>query len=194
MSIPRPPLPVNLVISLLFKEEEEMASVLAETERQYGPIDFLSEPLSFDFTAYYEPEMGRGLRRRVASFGTFIDPEDLVPIKLWTNGLEARYLKEDQGRKVNIDPGYLAASRFILATGKDYSHRIYLGKGIYGDLTLIFQKGSLAPLPWTYPDYASQPVIGLLNLLRKRYLWQLKNTGFQGSRGQDFKDGKTEIA
>jgi len=177
MSLPRPPLPVKLVLSLLFREETEVASVLAATAQQYGPIDFLSEPLPFDFTAYYEPEMGGGLRRRVASFGPFVDPQDLVSIKLWTNGLEARYVKEDRGRKVNIDPGILASSRFVLATGKDYSHRIYLGEGIYGDLTLIFQKKSFVSLPWTYPDYASQPMIGLLNLLRKRYLWQIKNLG-----------------
>jgi hypothetical protein len=88
--------------------------------------------------------------------------------------MEARFPNERGGRKVNIDPGYLAASKFILATGKDYSHRIYLGKGIYGDLTLIVQKGAFTPLPWTYPDYASQPLIGLLNLLRQRYLWQLR--------------------
>jgi len=76
---------------------------------------------------------------------------------------------------VNIDPGYVAASKMILATGKDYSHRLYLGEGIYGDFTLIFRDGQYAALPWTYPDYASEPLRRLFDLLRKRYLWQLKN-------------------
>ncbi|HYB19437.1 MAG TPA: DUF4416 family protein, partial [Thermodesulfobacteriota bacterium] len=100
-----------------------------------------------------------------------------VSVKLWTNALEGQTLNEQGGRRVNIDPGHLAAAKFILATGKDYSHRIYLGEGIYGDLTLIFQKGTFSPLPWTYPDYASEPLLGIINLLRRRYLWQLKNTG-----------------
>ena len=177
MSLPRQPKAVKLVMSFIFKKEKDFAEALAEIEPRYGPVDFLSESLPFNFTAYYEPEMGEGLGRRIASFEPLISPEQLPGVKLWTNALEARSLNERRGRKVNIDPGYLAASKFILATGKDYSHRIYLGEGIYGDLTLIFQKGGFTPLPWTYPDYASQPLIGLLNLLRKRYLWQLKNKG-----------------
>jgi hypothetical protein len=174
MSMPRSPQEVKLVMSFLFKGGEDFAAALAETDHQYGPVDLVSEPLSFDFTDYYEPEMGKGLWRRMTSFGSLISPDQLPEIKLWTNAMEARFPNERGGRKVNIDPGYLAASKFILATGKDYSHRIYLGKGIYGDLTLIVQKGAFTPLPWTYPDYASQPLIGLLNLLRQRYLWQLR--------------------
>ncbi len=83
-------------------------------------------------------------------------------------------VNEKGGRKVNIDPGYLAAAKFVLATGKDYSHRIYLRQGIYGDLTLIFKRGSFQPLSWTYPDYGSPPLLDLINLLRRKYLWQLK--------------------
>jgi len=187
VSLPHPPKAVRLVMSFIFKEAEEFASALTEADQQYGPADFLSEPLAFDFTDYYEPEMGKGLWRRMASFAPLISPDQLRGVKLWTNALEARFLNERRGRKVNIDPGYLAASKFILATGKDYSHRIYLGDGIYGDLTLIFQKGAFTPLPWTYPDYASQPLLGMIHLLRKRYLWQLKNTGFEGPRVQGAK-------
>ena len=193
MSLPSPPKAVKLVMSFLFAEEKKFAAAISAADQRYGPIDFLSEPLPFDFTSYYEPEMGRVLWRRLAGFGPLIAPEQLPGIKLWTNALESRFLNEREGRKVNVDPGYLAASRFILATGKDYSHRIYLGQGIYGDLTLWFQKSAFTPLPWTYPDYASQPLIGLINLLRRRYLWQLKNPGvgdpnMKASSNQGFKE------
>ena len=180
MSLPHPPQAVKLVMSFLFGEEQAGAAAISEVDRQYGPVDFLSESLPFDFTVYYEREMGQRLRRRLAGFARLIAPEELPGIKVWTNALELKFLNERRGRRVNVDPGYLAASKFILATGKDYSHRIYLGQGIYGDLTLWYQKGDFIPLPWTYPDYASQPLIGLLSLLRKRYLWQLKNLGWQG--------------
>ncbi len=162
-------------MSFLFGQEEVLRSVLLATSHQYGMIDFLSEPLPFDFTDYYEPEMGSPLWRRIAGFEPLIFPETLPRIKLKTNQLEAEHRNARQGRAVNIDPGYIAASKFILATGKDYSHRLYLGEGIYGDLTLIFREGGYVALPWTYPDYASEPLRGLLNLLRQRYLWQLKN-------------------
>ena len=172
--MPRPPQVVKLAMSLLFKEGKDFSAALLETDPQYGPVDFLSEPLPFNFTDYYEPEMGKGLWRRVASFGPLISPDQLPGVKIWTNALEDRFRNECGGRRVNIDPGYLTAAKFILATGKDYSHRMYLRDGIYGDLTLIFQKGVFTPLPWTYPDYGSQPLIGLLGILRNRYLWQLK--------------------
>lgn len=180
MSLPRPPKRVKLVMSFLFSREKDFTSVLSWADERYGPVDFVSESVPFGFTNYYEREMGEGLWRRMVSFGPLISPDQLVPAKLWSNIQEAQTLNSQGGRRVNIDPGYLAASRFILATGKDYSHRIYLGEGIYGDLTLIIRKGVFSPLPWTYPDYASEPLIGILGLLRKRYLWQLKHQGGEG--------------
>jgi len=85
---------------------------------------------------------------------------------------------------VNIDPGYVAGPKFVLLTGKDYSHRLYLGEGIYGEVTLMVRQGRFAPLPWTYPDYASQPLLGILESLRKRYLWQLRQQGERTKRGK----------
>ena len=186
MSLPRPFKPVKLVMSFIFSQGKDFLPALCRADQRFGPVDFVSETLAFDFTSYYSPEMGKGLWRRMVSFEPLVMPDQLVSVKLWTNAQELQILNEQGGRRLNIDPGYLAASKFILATGKDYSHRIYLGEGIYGDLTLIFQKGAFSPLPWTYPDYASEPLLGIINLLRKRYLWQLKNTGKEGKgeRGQ----------
>jgi hypothetical protein len=184
VSQPRSPQPVKLVMSFLYAEEGALALALAEASQRFGKIDFLSEPMPFDFTDYYQTEMGAGLKRRIVAFETLISPDALVPVKRWTNAFEFSHLNEHQGRSVNIDPGYMAAAKFILATGKDYSHRIYLGEGIYGDLTLIFRPGGYSSLPWTYPDYASESLRNLLNLLRKRYLWQLKNEGEKGEMGK----------
>jgi hypothetical protein len=171
-------------MSFLYRKEEALAAVLTTVDGRYGPMDFLSEALPFDFTSYYEPEMGKNLKRRLAGFRPLISPDHLPEIKLWTNELEDRNRNEQQGRKVNIDPGYLAGAKLVLATGKDFSHRIYLRDGIYGDLTLIFQRGSFIVLPWTFPDYASPPLLNLLGLLRKRYLWQMKNGGAKGPRNE----------
>jgi hypothetical protein len=172
-------------MSFICSREKDFALALSAAGQRNGPVDFVSEPLPFDFTPYYEREMGQGLWRRMVGFEPLIMPEQLISIKLWADAQEGRSRNEEGGRRVNIDPGYLAASKFILATGKDYSHRIYLGEGIYGDLALIFQKGSFSPLPWTYPDYASEPLLGILNLLRKRYLWQLKNKKLTAENTED---------
>ena len=92
----------------------------------------------------------------------------MADIKLETNLLEDQYVRGGR-RRVNIDPGYLLYERFVLASGKNFSHRIYIGKKIYADLTLIYQRGVFEKLPWTYPDYADQPIISFLERARARY-------------------------
>jgi hypothetical protein len=104
--------------------------------------------------------------------------EGLPDVKLMTNGLEDEFATDGK-RLVNIDPGYLLAERFVLATGKNYTHRMYLRAGIYGDLTLVYQKGGFQGLDWTYPDYAGEEIIRFLQCVRDRYLYQMKETGRQ---------------
>jgi hypothetical protein len=70
---------------------------------------------------------------------------------------------------VNIDPGYLLHERFVLASGKNFSHRIYICRGIYADMTLNYQKGNFQKLPWTYPDYADGPILSFLRQVRLKY-------------------------
>ncbi len=189
MSLARPPQPVKLVMSFLCSRERDFASAFSEADRRYGPADLVSEPLPFRFTDYYEREMGRDLWRRMVGFEPLISPEQMVPIKLWANDVETRNRNEAGGRRVNIDPGYLAGSKFVLVTGKDYSHRLYLGEGIYGEITLRVQQGGFAALPWTYPDYGSQPLLGILDSLRRRYLWQMKQLGEKG-KGRKGEEGR----
>jgi len=102
-----------------------------------------------------------------------IDPNDLVDLKIWTVELEARFSDDMARRQVNIDPGYISIERLVLATGKNNVHRIYLGRGVWADLTLIFQQGEFRPLPWTYPDYASEAVRTVMQDIRRKYLDQL---------------------
>jgi hypothetical protein len=107
------------------------------------------------------------------AFKPLISQDELAGIKIATNRIENR-LAEDGRRKINIDPGYLLPSRFILATGKDYSHRIYIGEQIYADLTLMFTKSGFKTLEWTYPDYASEQVFRFLGQVREKYFLDLK--------------------
>jgi hypothetical protein len=116
--------------------------------------------------------MGTPLFRRMLAFKRLIKQSALANIKLFTNDLEGEYSIHGR-RRVNIDPGYLLHERFVLATGKNYSHRIYIGSKIYADLTLIYQKGHFNKMPWTYPDYASENVMTFLEWVRKKYVIDL---------------------
>jgi len=164
---------VKLISSLFSNQGALIDAGIKEMEERFGPVDWASEMMPFDRTRYYEREMGWPLYRRFISFVRLIMPESIADIKLITNELEKAHL-DRENRTINIDPGYVTLERLVLATGKNYSHRLYLTKGIYADLTLIFHDGTFKPLSWTYPDYAEEKVIGLFNTLRSGYLQHLR--------------------
>jgi len=173
MSIPCKPKHAKLVISCFTRDKGIIEEVVRNLSERFGVPDVISPWLAFDRTDYYKPEFGTPLFRRMFAFSELIQQEAVAEIKLFTNAVEDKFSNRAK-RAVNIDPGYLLAERFVLATGKNYAHRIYVGKGIYADLTLIYRKGRFRPLDWTYPDYAGRPIISFLGSVRDRYLYQLK--------------------
>ena len=181
MSKPRIPEPVKLFVSVFAGDAGLQEAVIRGLAERHGDPDYVSEILPFAYTNYYASEMGPTLVRRFVTFGGLIRPEELPAIKLETNALEGQ-LSEDGARQVNVDPGYVAKQHFILATGKGFSHRPYLGQGIYADLTLVYRKETYRPLEWTYPDYRAKQTIGMLNGLRRRYMIQLQQAKAEGNR------------
>ncbi|MBW1704120.1 MAG: DUF4416 family protein [Deltaproteobacteria bacterium] len=173
MSNPHGPGPVKLIASLFSPEKGLIDKVISELSNIFGQVDWNSPELFFDRTKYYVREMGWPLHRRFVSFDKLIQADQLVEVKLKTNEVERRYLR-DGNRLVNIDPGYISPERLVLATGKNYVHRIYLSKGIYADLTLVYKRKSFVPLEWTYPDYAEPETMGLFNGVRMQYMNQIK--------------------
>ena len=173
MSQPETSDDVKLIMSLFSPEKAIVESVMEQLPDIYGETDWISPEVFFDRTRYYEKEMGWPLYRRFLSFKNLIPPEMLVDVKLKTNGIEKTYLNGQQ-RRINIDPGYISLERLVLATGKNYIHRIYLREGIYADLTLVFKRGGFVPLDWTYPDYADPKMIDCFNIIRSQYLEQLR--------------------
>lgn len=169
MSRPKPPEPAKLIAGLFTPEKGLCAPVVAVLEKQFGPVDFVSRWLLFDYTDYYTPEMGGPLFRRVLSFKRLIEQDQLPRIKNYTNALEQKWVRNGK-RRINIDPGYLLPARFVLATGKNFAHRIYIGHSIYADLTLLYENGRFKTLPWTYPDYADPSLQVVLGQIRDKYM------------------------
>ena len=173
MSVPQTPKPAKLVIGIITTELKIAENLVIELASQYGQIDLVSPWMNFNYTTYYEPEMGSPLFRRVFAFKPLISQSDLSKVKLTTNRMEHDYSREGR-RRVNIDPGYMLRERFVLASGKNFSHRVYIGSGIYADLTLIYQKGSFQKLPWTYPDYGDDRMLNFLEQVRNKYILDAK--------------------
>ena len=173
MGLARPPRPVNLICGLISDDPDLMARAVRMLAGYAGPADAVSQLWRFDSTDYYELEMGENLNRQFVSFERLIDPGDLAHQKILSNELERRICHEcgvppDQ-RRVNLDPGYLSLSKLVLATTKDYSHRIYLRDGIYAESTLHFEHGRWTAWPWTYPDYAETRYYGFFEQVRELY-------------------------
>lgn len=172
MSILHHPDPVKLVMSLISAESGRIAQVIDSLSASHGITDYISTFMTFEYTDYYTGEMGTGLKRRVIAFESLVQPGRLPDIKKSTNDLEA-VLSRKGKRYVNIDPGYISAGHLLLATGKPYAHRPYLGGGVYGDLALIYRGRSFQAMAWTYPDYREPSMISVLTRMREKYLKQL---------------------
>lgn len=168
MGTAHPFIPERLVVAVLASRPERLAPARAALEERFGPVEWAGDPVPWGFTAYYDREMGPGIVRLFWSFERLVDPAGLAAVKLATNGIEDGF-REHGDRKLNLDPGLLSLSRFVLATTKDGSHRIPLVDGIYAEVTLVFERGEFRPLPWTYPDYRDPGQLAVLAAARERY-------------------------
>lgn len=167
----RLPKDVMLFSSVIYRDEPDEA--LALLKREFGEIIHLSREMPFDYTDYYQAEMGEGLKRVVAAFERLV-PRDFMPqAKIISNVLEDEFAADGK-RRINIDPGILSLENVCLATTKPYSHRIYLTGGIWAEVTLIYRGETYSALEWTYPDYASKEMTAVFNEIRSIYKGRLK--------------------
>ncbi len=165
--------PVKMITGFIFKDETVFRKTLILLKKNFGKIDFESPALKFDYTDYYENEFGKGLSRKFVSFKKLVLPDRLAKIKSLTNTLELN-LTFNNKRIINIDPGYLDLAKLVLATTKDFAHRIYLKHGIYAEVTLFYSKNSFTFKEWTYPDYRTPEYIEIFNHIREIYARQKK--------------------
>ncbi len=168
MGNPGSPGDVMLFSSVLFHDASMAAHAMLELGQSFGGSAYESEPVPFTFTSYYHEEMGAPLQRIMVAFTKLIPRNSLPDVKNRTNIIEES-LRINGRRTVNLDPGILSLENICLATTKPYSHRIYLDKGIWTEITLMFRKDSYESLAWTYPDYASRELIDIFNKLRSIY-------------------------
>ncbi len=154
MSHPLPPEKAFFFLGITLKEID----LWEEIKKEILKTAFDKEILSFSwfefsrFTSYYEKEMGTPLFKNFVFFTPLKTPDFLIKFKHLCYEIEKKHSVQGK-RKANLDPGYMELSKIVLATFKNFSHRIYLGEGVYAEVTLIFKKGSFEALPWSYPDY-----------------------------------------
>jgi hypothetical protein len=159
---------VLLMTGLLFVDTDCGYAAEALLKKKIGSFKEESPVFPFVHTSYYADEMGEAIKRKYIIFDREASPAELAQIKHTTNAIETR-LAKDGRRTVNIDPGYIHLAKVVLASAKDFSHRIYIGKGIFAEVTLLFVNKSFQTLPWTYPDYSQTETIDFFNTVRNRW-------------------------
>ncbi len=166
------PKKVKLIFGIIFNPQIPSDNIKAEIAKNFGRIETQSPVFDFNSTNYYEKEMGKGLKRIFLTARKLINPEDIVRIKIRSVNLEKAFSYKNK-RKVNIDPGYIDLAKLVLSTTKDFSHRIYLRKGIFAEVTLIYQNNHFRNLKWTFPDYRTKKYKSFFYQIRDLYKKQL---------------------
>jgi hypothetical protein len=169
--------PVKLFVGILVSDRDHIPAVRDRLATLYGTIDHQSPVIPFDFTDYYAAEMGEIIDRVLFSFDPLVDAAQLAEIKHTTNSIEnelAAATPAGPKRPVNLDPGYIEHAKVILASTKNFYHRIYLGRGIFGEVTMHFRNNTFQFFPWTYPDYQSRDYQEFFLRMRHIYRSQLK--------------------
>jgi hypothetical protein len=169
-----PVAPVKMLLAILWRDEEAIAQALALAEPHWGQCDFTGPDRLFDATNYYEPEMGSRLFRRIVAFERLAPPESLRQAKLVCNEIEQQ-LCGPQGRRVNLDVGYLDHNKIVLGSVKYAGQKIHLGDGVYADLIARFREGRYQPFEWTFPDFRDGRYDEELAAIRRIYLEQRRS-------------------
>jgi len=149
------PAPVKFFVAVLFEDRQVYDRVYPRLEKEFGSVQWVSPDIDFTQTDYYR-EIGEKLNRVFIVFQDLIDPGGLADRKIMTNHIESQTGNAQNSRKINLDPGYFDGGKIVLATTKNFSHRVYIGKGVYAEATIRWEKGDFRPFEYTYPDYASQ--------------------------------------
>jgi Domain of unknown function (DUF4416) len=148
--------PVLPILAAFSRHEEALDWGRRRAMALWGPVALESPRFSFVETDYYSPSMGGQLKKCFWAFAGLRDPAELVDWKLAANEWESEYAScsvHPEPRPLNLDPGYLTLAKLVLASTKDHAHRIYLGRGIYAEVTLYFKDGVWQHRDWTFPDY-----------------------------------------
>lgn len=166
MGTPQFPHEVQLFSGILYKKDD-LQTVENLVQKAWGPIQDRSEPFAFNYSKYYEDELGAEPMRILFSFGHYFMPDQMKNFKLQSNQIENSCARNGL-RTFNIDPGYIDLDKIVLATTKPATYRIYLSDGIYAQSTLFFKDGAFHPWPWTYRDYTDKKTLDFFTRVRNR--------------------------
>jgi len=162
--------PALLLLAAFSRHDEALQWAKQRAEAEWGPIELEGPVFEFAETEYYTSTMGPGLKKVFFAFARPFDPADLVDVKLLTNNWENEYAalgRHPEPRPLNLDPGYITLGKLILASTKDFAHRIYLNRGIYAEVTLYYKHHRWQHHDCTFADYRREDYQRFFSLCRE---------------------------
>lgn len=156
MGQPTSPSASLLIVAAFSRHDAALEWSRQRVVETWGPLALESPRYAFAETRYYEASMGSDLQKSFFLVTRPYDPANLVETKYRTNAWEEEYARlgdTAEPRPLNLDPGYLTLGKLVLASTKDFVHRIYLGRGIYAEVTLYYKHGRWQHHEWTFADY-----------------------------------------
>ena len=175
----RNPQLVTPIVAILAGSREYVDMAKPALEQLLGPVEFESPSYPFNKTEYYDASMGTGLMRLFFSFKRLADPGPLAEWKHSTNRIEQEIKQQIQApnkpvRPINLDVGYVSGAKLVLASTKDFSHRIYLRDGIFAEITMGFRGDHWVSHQFTFPDFKSGMYDAFLKKVRDHHLRRQK--------------------
>lgn len=169
--IQKPP-PGRLIVSIIYSSMDALADSVKTLERRFGRVQFETLEIPCASTSEYREEMGENLLRRFYSFENLVSRDSLPALKAACYKIEPKFsdtVDEYNFRTANIDPGILTPSTLVMASHKEYNHRVYLSDGVYAELTLIYAHNKFCRLPWTNPDFCHDEAIDFFLRVRSSF-------------------------
>ena len=157
----RPPHPVLRFCGVIGGVAADRDRAVVALADHWGDVIVRSDPIRFDDRGYYATTMGTDLRQELVAFDGLQDPAGLADWKHESIDWEQRLAGELDAsvvRPINLDTGYLTEAKFVLATTKNRSHRVYLRRDVFAEITLTYVHGRWTTHDWTYPNYFDEKV------------------------------------
>jgi hypothetical protein len=164
--------PGRLVISIVHSSRDALADALTQLERRFGRVQCETIDIPHANGEEYREEMGDSLQRRFFSFENLIQRDSLVEVKEFCHRVESQlgdHIHDYTFRTVNVDPMLVTPANLVLASHREFNHRIYLGSGVFGEVCLIWSRGKYCRLPWTDPDFCHDEAIDFFVRVRSSF-------------------------
>ncbi len=161
----------RLIVSIIYSSWDGLADALKMLERQFGRIDCETMEIPYGGNQYAE-EMGHNLQRRFYSFDRLVERDCLPDAKATCAKIERRLgdlVGDFAFRTVNIDPGVATTENVIMASHREFNHRVYLTDGVFAELTLVYAKNRFVRLPWTDLDFCQKEALEFFHRVRQSF-------------------------